>query len=651
MKDFWDHLGAFCLRTLAYGLGCLSSDAAAAAARAAGSVVFFFHRRKRVIYADLKAAFGGRFTEKERWQIVKKHYQHLAQAAVDILRLPVLSRQPVESFLHADVPAEFYPYRDEKKGGIYLTAHAGNWELLQYYVIKGLDTTLTVLARDQKMERTNQVLNDIRAQAGSRIMSTGMGVRGLFRSLRRGEWIGVLGDQDAGKHSGIILRFFGRKTTVPTGAFDLAFRAGVSIFPLFAMRRGNKSLYDVKLYPAIRIQTGTPEEIEKAAAQYLGILEKVISENPEQWLWAVKRWKYSWTKRILILSDGKPGHVKQSEGVAAQFRAIDSQYGRPGMEYPTETLEVRFKSRAHRFMFPWFVLFFLPFVQGRLGALKFFFEKETAEKLCDASADFIISAGSSLAPLNLCLARDNRAKSVVILKPVFPFHLFRYDLALIPAHDEGLIPEKALRILLAPAKMEREDMEDSAASFSSGLKSAERIRWSVFWGGSTRRFKIELDETQRAFEVLDRVARKLGRDYAVTTSRRTSGEIEGYFKKEVAARTECQSMVIAREDTRREVAPGMMAIGQVLIVTEDSVSMISEALRSGKRVVVLQFKSRALPSKHQRFHRILARESAITLTDVSGLEEVLLKLGEAAQSEALAARENEILRKRLQEIL
>ncbi len=320
------------------------------------------------------------------------------------------------------------------------------------------------------------------------------------------------------------------------------------------------------------------------------------------------------------------------------------------MEYPVETLQVKFKSGLHRFLFPWFALVFLPFAQGNLGALKLFFEKETAEKIAAASADFIISAGSSLTPLNLCVARDNRAKSIVILKPVFPFHLFKYDLALIPAHDQGLIPEKAMRILLAPARMDTDGMEASAAALAPSLRDPERIRWSVFWGGTTRKFRIGLEDTKKVFFILDKVAEKLDGDYAVTTSRRTSEEGEKFFKDEVSRAKACQLMVVAREDSRREVVPGMMALGQVLIVTEDSVSMISEAIRSGRKVIVLKLDSAALPSKHRRFHQVLSREAGVTLTDIAGLEAALMKQ-EAGERTALADRENEILKKKLQEIL
>lgn len=646
MKSFLDSAGASGLRLLSGFLSCLSNDAAAGLARFIGSAVFFFHSRKRVAYADLKAAFGGRFTEKERWRIVRKHYEHIAHSAVEILRLPKLSEMPPRELFEVHTQGPFFEELKENKAAIFLTAHFGNWEMLQLFA-KSENRSVSVLARDQKFPKTNQVLNDIRERAGFHVNRTGMGVRDFLHSLRRHELVGLLGDQDAGKQGGLILRFFGRKTTVPPGAFEIAGRAGVRLYPIFMARRGEKTFYDIHVDKAALLDPDKPEQAQAAAENYLKRLEEFISKNPEQWLWGAKRWKYSWTKRILILSDGKPGHVKQSEGIAAQFLKITSQYDRPGMEYPVSTLEVRFRSRFHRVLFSYFSVLFLPWAQGRLSVLKFFLEEGCAEKIIPASADFIISAGSSLAPLNLYLARDCRAKSIVAMKPGFPFNFYKYDMAVVPAHDEGPVPEGTLRTLIAPARMESGEMEAAAKTISKNMKQPEKVRVSVFVGGPTRRYQIRLEDIKELCGILNKRASSWGH-YALTTSRRTPAEIENFLKQN--QNSACELTVIAREDSRREVVPGMMAMADILIVTEESVSMISEGLRSGKKVVVLSFETGNLPAKHKRFQDLLAKESAVTVANLKNLEEKIEKL-KAAPGGDFVGGQDQILKKRLQEIL
>jgi mitochondrial fission protein ELM1 len=93
----------------------------------------------------------------------------------------------------------------------------------------------------------------------------------------------------------------------------------------------------------------------------------------------------------------------------------------------------------------------------------------------------------------------------------------------------------------------------------------------------------------------------------------------------------------------------MMSLADVLIVTEDSISMISEAVSSGKKVMVLKLGAN-LPAKHRRFIDLLAMKSAIVLTRADNFPEQLAKLDESIDLDAVR-QESQLLQARLQEIL
>ena len=653
MRDFWDRLAVVFLRALTAGLSKLPVSTTIRLGRAVGRLTFFFSGRRRVAYADLKAALGETYTARQRWQIVREHYAHLGETAVEILVFPRID--------HAYIRQHTATYHEERlhevlragKGLIFVTAHLGNWELSQIVVTEFFGKRIYVLARDQKYRRLNAFLNELRGSHGSVAASRGIGIRDLLRALRRNELIGMLVDQDAGKTGGLILPFFGRKTTIPTGAFELAHRTGAVILPCF-MPRHQGTFHDFFICEPISV---TEQNYEPQVRHFLAVLEDFIRRFPSQWLWGSKRWKYTWTKRVLVLSDGKPGHVKQSETLAAQFETIQTQYGRPGMEYLKSTLPVEFKSQFHKRIFPWFAFFFIPWAQGRLSWLRFFFTPETQKAIEASSADFIISAGASLIPLNLCLARESRAKSLVLMKPSFPFNFYRYDLALIPAHDRGIMPRgDSFRHRLALSRMAPAELEEAGEKFRQGLRDPARVKFSIFLGGPTRRFQMETAEVRKFFSVMEELAGAYG-DFLVTTSRRTPEEISKFLKNEIAKNSSCQKVVIAAEDPRPEVAPGMMALADILIVTEDSISMISEAVSSGKRVVVLGFERNGLPVKHRRFKEILERDAAIVTARPATLKEKIEELEARMENDVakdedhLANKEETALRKRLQEIL
>lgn len=644
MTSFLDLLACGSLQIASRIFCLMPHEAALSMGRFLGFFAFYFSGRRSVAYADLKAAFGTAHTEKQRWQILRRHYQHLGQMLVEVLRFPKMDLAMIKKVIR--FPFEGMQQTLQNPGGIFLTAHFGNWEIMQAVPPRIFGVPLHVLARHQKFLRLNAFLNSLRESLGTVVTTRGIEIRNFLRSLKRKEWAAVLGDQDAGKEGGIVLPFLGRKTTVLTGPFELAARTGKMIVPIFVVR--NEGCHEMFMGKPIRCRPEAAEDIEKGAKDYLFMLEDFIKKHPEQWLWETKRWKYSWTKRLLILSDGKPGHVKQSLNLAQQIQSLETQYGREGMGYPTKTMEVHFKSSWHRHFFNIFSVFFIPFAQGRLRFLNVFFEPQTAKAIEEAGADFVISAGSSLVPLNLCIAKDSRAKSLVLMKPSFPFNFFHYDLAVIPAHDQGLMPEEAFRTLLTPSSMEPDALEQDARKLQPFLRDLSRIRHSIFLGGDTRRFKMKLADIQIFFETMMRV--DSAHDFLVTTSRRTSREIKDYLKNNIRPSRNCQMLVIASEDKRPEVAGGMMQLAEILIVTEDSISMISEAVRSGKKVLVLCFDSKTLPTKHRRFREILAREAAVMTATVDNFETQLRKL-ESRLAGHKIQQETQALKKRLQEIL
>lgn len=647
MLSFLDLLACKSLQAFSAFLQALPLEASLSFGRFIGRAAFYFYSRRRVAYADMKAALGADYSESQRWELVRRNFAHWGQMMVEVLRFPKLDKQTIEKTMKVHYLDGYYDVFKEKKGGIFLTAHFGNWEMMQVLPPRMFNEPLHVLARGQKFPKLNGFLNSLRESLGTVVTTRGMEIRNLLHSLRRGEWVGLLGDQDAGKTSGVILPLLGRKTTVPTGPFEFAGRTGTSVIPVFVARQQGP-YHEIYVGKPVKCRPESEEDIEAGARYYISLLERFVKQYPDQWLWETKRWKYSWTKRLLILSDGKPGHVKQSQSIAEQICSIKTQYGRPGMDYPQQVLRVEFKSAFHRALFPWFCSAFIPFAQGRLRFLRFFFKPETAKAVEEASADFIISAGSSLVPLNLCLAKDCRAKSLVLMRPSFPFNLYKYDLSVVPAHDQGGVPQEAFRMLLTPSTVEPDALEADAQKLLKNLRQPSRIKYSVFLGGDTRQFKMSVEDIRTVFESLNRLSAE--GDYLVTTSRRTSEAVVRYLENEVRTSPFCQLLVDAKKDTRPEVLGGMMFWAEILIVTEDSISMISEALRSGKRVIVLCFEGKGLPSKHRRFREILARESAIVTASPRDLEEKILNLKDRPAVSVLQS-EAEALKKRLQAIL
>ena len=615
-----DEAASWIVRGAAFVVQRVPLETGLAWSRAVSTFIYFFDKRRRIAYANLKAAFP-QSTARDRKRWAKEMFRHLGMSAIEILRFPLLKEKDLPPLVTFHGYENYLPLRAQGNPVILLTAHLGNWEFSQIVeAIRG--RPLAVLARRQKYRRLDQLLNSFRQCQGSISLPKGAGVRGLIRELQKGGTVGMLGDQSGGD-GGVWVKFFGRLTTSPRGPVALAMKTGAALLPVFCVRGKKESYHDVFMEPPILLaRTGDPErDIQVNMETYLHRLEEYLTKYPGQWLWGHKRWKRTRTKRITILSDGKLGHVKQSEALA-KILFGQAELKKPPYEMKIEKIEVQFRSEWHRKFFPLYSLFFIPWAQGRLGRLRAFFTQESLEKIERTNPDVVISAGSSLAPLNLCLSKENVAKSVVVMKPGFPFNLFRYDLAVIPAHDRGLMPRGELRIQGALSGVDVEALKIAGRSLARSIRNPERIRLSLFLGGATKDFEPASQDVENLLKELEKISQKLGGDYLITTSRRTPEAVNQLLEERIREFPGCQLCVIASKDTRAEVMPGMMALADYLIVTEDSISMIAEALSSGKKVVVVKMKKNGLASKRRRFREGL-EQWGVPVVEPDRLSEIL----------------------------
>ena len=646
-----DWLTACFARILSLLLQALPLKTALSFGRAFGIILFHTSARRHIAYVNLKAAFGDRFSAEERKEIVKRHFCNLAQTAVEVLRFPKMDQTFLERYVLVENREHYEQTVQKNQGAVLITPHFGNWELSQ--VLSAIvGRPMHVLARQQKHTKLDDFLNELRTTHGSIAIHKGGGVRDLIRTLRKGGMVGVLGDLSGGR-SGDIVRFFGRKTTAPSGVFEIAKRTNSIILPCFMVRlEGLKhQVFIEKPFPLV--STGNEEkDIKETVQNYYHLLETWISKYPEQWFWMYKRWKYCFTKRVLVLRDERAGHTNQSEAIAHEFEKLGGPLPED-YEFEFHSAQVKFKSSWHRRLFFLFAFFAYPFVQGRLGFLKFFLEPECVKPLCDTHADLIISAGSSLAPLNLLLKKENLAKSIVVMKPSFPYLAHFFDLLIVPVHDA--FPKRhthAVRTLITPSRMDDRLVQSSSQKIkevvSLGSNGAKRI--SVFIGGKAKSYQFQPVEFRKWLTALKACAKESRSELLVTTSRRTDPEINTIVKEELGSYPATKLLVIANESNFENVTHGMLALSDVALVTEDSISMISEAISAGKNVLVMQLGNGKLPKKHSRFHQALESNALIHLADATNFSEKL-NLIDGLKKDDFIQRQSKLIQKALRKLL
>jgi len=581
-----------------------------------GDLAFLFYRKRgEIAYINLKSCLGETQTPSELLHLERNVFQNLMQTAVEVLRFPKVDKGYLSRYVTFHGMERLAKARERGKGTIALTAHFGNWELQSVgAAIHGYPEQ--VLARQQKFPRTHALLNRYRELTGCKVIHKGLMIREIIRHLEGNGLVGILTDQDAGKN-GVFVNFFGRPTSFAPGAIAFALKTGCEVIPCFA-RRERHAVHVIEITEPLKITNSGNEEndIKEGLQQFADRLERFIRKYPDQWLWLHKRWKSSPTRNVAILNDGKTGHLNQSLGVASSLEKVLQEKGLNVVHQ--EPFEIRYKQKWRRMLLAALSLQANRSCQGCLKCVRFALTKDSYEKTVRSRHDFIISTGSSVAPLNQILSRDNRARAIGVMDPVLP-PARSFDLAIIPHHDKPPFSPQIVTTLGAPHALTEEKVRQESSRLAQRIGKPLTRPLGLLIGGSTEEFPFYREDFASMIETVTEEAKKQHLEILVSSSRRTSREIEDLLEKSWKNDPHCKLLVLANRMNFDGVVPGILGLSKVVIVTGESISMVSEAASVADQVIVFLPSGRKKASKIEKTLSELARVHQTILTEGEGL--------------------------------
>jgi len=213
---------------------------------------------------------------------------------LEISRFDMLTPENISSLADYDETTGLDNYRaalSRGKGILYLTGHFSSWELLPTaHALHGYPLSFTTRPLDNA--RLEKYLRRIRESKGNTVIYKKDSARRILKELKAGRTAGVLMDHNVNPSEGIFTDFFGVPAATSTGVALLALRTGAPVLPgyLTPQRSGR---YIIKFLPPIdMVRTGdTVEDLRVNTQRLNDVLEQIIREQPESWLWGHKRWK------------------------------------------------------------------------------------------------------------------------------------------------------------------------------------------------------------------------------------------------------------------------------------------------------------------------------------------------------------------------
>ncbi len=227
-----------------------------------------------------------------RHDLLRRTARHLGLTLAEVVWLWRAGPGRVGSLCSLSGGEHLEAARESGRGAVLITAHCGNWELLNARLGVG-GIPMSIAVREVYDPRLNQIATRLRARFGAEVVMRGAGAgRRLAGALARNRVVGLLIDQDIRDVPGVFVPFFGRPTWTPSGAAQLALRAGVPVVPAFIHRKLDGT-HHVEVYPPLPVEgaAGDPEAVRALTAAATAAIEGQIRAHRDQWVWMHRRWR------------------------------------------------------------------------------------------------------------------------------------------------------------------------------------------------------------------------------------------------------------------------------------------------------------------------------------------------------------------------
>ncbi|MBI5805009.1 lysophospholipid acyltransferase family protein [candidate division TA06 bacterium] len=289
MKTFGYILQYWMLISLGWWVNYLSERDALHFGSSLGKLALGLGVRRKIALDNLKQSFPDNNTA-ENHRIIFSLYQNLGRNLVELLRFKKASCQDIENMVDLRDTEYFDRVLKNGRGGILVSSHYGNWELLAAAIAcKGYPFSVVVYPQHNKY--VDEMLNSLRRSKKVNIIYKKDAAREVLTVLRQNRFVAMLSDQDAGS-DGVFVDFLGQKASTTKGPAVFALKTGAPIITgaLVRQQGGRHTGYlNPPFYADPKNEKQT--EILRLTNLFTSQLEEFVRRYPDHWYWVHKRWK------------------------------------------------------------------------------------------------------------------------------------------------------------------------------------------------------------------------------------------------------------------------------------------------------------------------------------------------------------------------
>ena len=244
-------------------------------------------RSNQISLSNLSRAFP-EMSEKNKKEIIKDMWNNYGKIFAEYVFLK--NFRLTENFsknVIIENQNELKLIKESAKPVIFISGHFNNFELMAMHIEKsGID--LAAIYRPLNNKFLNPIMEHLRKKyiCKKQIKKGISGTKEILKNFKNGTSIALMIDQRVSE--GVLSNFFNQKALTTTIPAQFVKKFNAKIVPVYIERIKNNKF---KIHVQKSIEFSDSESLESITLSLNKILEKMITKNPNQWIWTHNRWK------------------------------------------------------------------------------------------------------------------------------------------------------------------------------------------------------------------------------------------------------------------------------------------------------------------------------------------------------------------------
>jgi len=248
-----------------------------------------FRYRRKVVLENLRNSFPEK-DEKEIRSIAGGFYRNLSDIIVETLKGISISKQELVKRVKFKNVELMDNYCREGKSMLVLNIHQCNWEWLLISGCIQLNFPIDAIYTPLSNKKMDKFMIRMRSRFGGNPIPVGKALRKITKRSKVVKAFALVADQaPMTSFKKLWVTFLNQETAFIPGIIHLP---KVTNYPVLfmGMRRLKRGYYEVDIQRIA--EPPYSKDNHEVMEEFIGKAEAVIRQNPSDWLWSHRRWKY-----------------------------------------------------------------------------------------------------------------------------------------------------------------------------------------------------------------------------------------------------------------------------------------------------------------------------------------------------------------------